>query len=198
MLGFKLGLLISFFFDVGIYLLLLFLLLCFSLLNYKNGITVCLNYLFVHLLLELSFLLILQFFFPLELFHLLNHYLSLSFLFFLLSKSIYLSCFNLFNYNFLPPQSFFFFPFLNLLNFSNFFESFYFHELIFLFLLNFVDFPIFFLLLKLFLSNGCSFGVGDHLVHELNIIKLLVGSQLSSILNACFKLFFLFLKLIER
>ena len=198
MLSFKLSLLISLFFDVGIYLLLLFLLLCFSLFDYKNGITVCFNYLFVHLLLELSFLLILQFFFPLELFHLLNHNLSLSFLFLLLSKSVDLSCFNLLNYNFLSPQSFFFFPLLNLLHFSYFFESFYFHELIFLFLLNFVDFPIFFLLLKLLLSDGCSFGVGDHLVHELNIIKLLVGSQLSSILNACFKLFFLFLKLIER
>lgn len=190
--------LISFFLDVGCYFLFLLNLFCFSLFNDEDGIFVGGDDFLIDLFLELSFLLILQLLLSLELFHFLDHDLSLSFLFFLLPQPIDLSSFDLLDDDFLAPQSFLFLSLFDLLNFFNFFESFDFHELVLLFLLHFVGLPISFLLVQLLFSNGCSFGIGDHLIHQLHIVEILIASLLSSVLDAIFELHFLSFKLVGR
>ena len=190
--------LVSFFLDIGCYFLFLLKFLGLSLLNDEDSVFVGGDDFLIDLFLELSFLLILQLLFSLELFHFLNHDLSLSFLLFLLSQPVDLSGFDLLNDDFLAPQSFLFLSLFDLLNFFYFFESFDFHELVLLFLLHFVGFPISFLLVQLLFPNGCSFGIGNHLVHQLHIVEILIGRLLSSVLDAIFELHFLSFKLVGR
>jgi hypothetical protein len=141
--------------------------------------------------------LILEFFFSLEFFHLLDHDLSFSFLLFTLLQPVQLSSFNLLNDDFFAFKGFLFFPLLNFLKLFYLFEPFDFHEFVLLLFLNLETFPVPLLFFKLPLSNGSGLGIGDHLIHEFDIIEFFVRGFYCSILDACFELHLFLIEFIE-
>jgi hypothetical protein len=58
--------------------------------------------------------------------------------------------------------------------FFDFFESLEFHDFVFFLLLDFVIVPLSFLFFELSFSDGCSFGIGYHFVHLLDVIEFLL------------------------
>lgn len=101
------------------------------------------------------------------------------------------SVLNLVNDDFSPFKSFMLSFFLDLILLLNFLKSLNFHNFIFPFFLNFIVFPLFFFLFKLPLPNSGSFGIRNHFIHGLNIIKMLLCILHSSIINNISFLFFL-------
>lgn len=124
--------------------------------------------------------------------------MSFSFLFFSLPKSVKFSSFDLLNDDLFSLQGLKFLFLLDLLKIFNFFKSLDLHELIFFLFLNLEAFPISFLFFQLLFSDGGCLGVGDHFVHELDVIELLVGCFVSPILEASLVFLLLFFELIER
>lgn len=142
--------------------------------------------------------LILTFLFSLELPHFLHHDLTFSFLLLSLFEPLDFPCFDLFDDDLFALQSLLLLSFLDLLKLFDFFEPFNFHQLVFFLLLNLEYFPISLLFFELSLSDGCSLGVGHHFVHELHVIKLLIGVLICLTLDGCLELHFLFLWLTQR
>lgn len=136
-----------------------------------------------------------EFLFLLELLHLLDQDLSLAFLLLPEPQSVNLSGLDLLNDHFLTLQSFFFSPFLDLLQLLDLFKPFDLHQLILFLLLNLIEIPIPALFLQLLLSDSCRLGISHHFIHLLDIIQLFVCSLNSSSLDGALILLFLLLGL---
>lgn len=188
MLFSQLGFFLSFFSQIGSNFLFFLLFLLFSLFDNKHGILIACYDLLVDFCLLHFFSLYFLLLFFLELFHLLKQDLGLSLLLFSGFKSVNLSRLDLFDDNFLAFESFKSFLLFDFLLFLDLFESLKFHDFVFFLLLDFESLPLSFFLFQLSLSNGSGLGIGDHFVHFLYIIKLLLSDLNSSLVD----LFFVF------
>ena len=194
----KFGFFLGFFSQVcrDFFLLLLFLL--FSLLDDEHSVFVALDDLLVDFGLlnffSFNFLLFLSF----EFFHFLEEDLSLSLLFFSGFESFDLSELDLIDDDLFSFEGFDFFALLNFLLFFDFFESFEFHDFVFFLLLDFVIFPLSFLLFELSFSDGGSFGIGYHFIHLLNIIEFLLRDFDCLLVDLFFLLGFFPFDIIQR
>ena len=131
----------------------------------------------------MPFYLILPGFFALQLFHLLHQHLSLSLLLLSLLEPLNLSGLYLVDDDFFTPEGLLLLVLFNFLDFLDLFEPFNFHQLVLFYLLHLVVFPVSFLLVKLFFSDGGGFGISHHFIHELDVIELFIGGFNCPVLN---------------